>query len=62
MATYALLAKAGNNGVQLPIKEVQGDKLIGTPMIYADNKFDTDDGKAHFKPSPWPGLPKPVES
>jgi len=62
MATYALLAKAGNNGVQLPIKEVQGDKLIGTPMIYADNKFDTKDGKAHFKPSPWPGLPKPVET
>jgi arsenite oxidase large subunit len=55
LATYALLARAGNNGVQLPIKEVKGDKLIGTEMLYTD-KFDTDDGRAHFKPSPWKGL------
>ncbi|MCI4440881.1 arsenate reductase (azurin) large subunit [Tibeticola sp.] len=61
LATYALLRKAGNNGVQLPIKEVKGDKLIGTEMVYADNKFDTKDGKAHFKPAPWNGLPAIVE-
>lgn len=60
LATYQRLRQAGNNGVQLPIKEYQGGKLIGTPMIYADYKFDTKDGKAHFLPSPWPGLPKPV--
>lgn len=60
LATYALLRKAGNNGVQLPIKEVKGDKLIGTEMEYADNKFDTKDGKAEFKPAPWNGLPKMV--
>lgn len=60
LATYELLRKAGNNGVQLPIKEVKGDKLVGTEMLYTDNKFDTKDGKAHFLPSPWPGLPKPV--
>jgi arsenite oxidase large subunit len=62
LATYALLAKAGNNGVQLPIKEVKGDKLIGTEMHYMDGKFDTKDGKAEFKPSPWPGLPEPVQA
>lgn len=60
LATYALLRKAGNNGVQLPIKEVKGDKLIGTEIHYADNKFDTKDGKAEFKPAPWNGLPKAV--
>lgn len=60
LATYELLRKAGNNGVQLPIKEVKGGKLIGTEMLYTDGKFDTKDGKARFLPSPWPGLPKPV--
>jgi arsenite oxidase large subunit len=61
LATYALLAKAGNNGVQLPIKEAKGDKLVGTEMLYTD-KFDTDDGLAHFKPSPWKGLLAPVQA
>lgn len=60
LATYALLRKAGNNGVQLPIKRVEGDKLIGTEMAYTDGKFDTKDGKAEFKPAPWNGLPKIV--
>ena len=60
LATYELLRRAGTNGVQLPIKEVKDGKLIGTPMIYADYKFDTKDGKAEFKPAPWNGLPKPV--
>ena len=55
LATYALLKTAGNNGVQLPIKEVKGGKLVGTEMLYTD-KFGTDDGLAHFKPSPWKGL------
>ena len=60
LATYALLRKAGNNGVQLPIKEVKDGKLIGTEMLYTDGKFDTKDGKAEFKPAPWNGLPQPV--
>ncbi|MBI3525348.1 MAG: arsenate reductase (azurin) large subunit [Betaproteobacteria bacterium] len=60
LATYQRLREAGNNGVQLPIKEYKDGKFIGTPMIYTDYKFDTQDGKAHFLPSPWPGLPKPV--
>jgi arsenite oxidase large subunit len=61
LATYELLRAAGNNGVQLPIKEVKDGKLIGTTMLYTE-KFGTKDGKAQFKPSPWPGLPKPVEA
>lgn len=60
LATYALLRKAGNNGVQLPIKELRGDKLVGTEMAYADGKFDTKDGRAEFKAAPWNGLPKMV--
>jgi arsenite oxidase large subunit len=60
MATYALLRKAGNNGVQLPIKRVDGDKLIGTEIHYDDGKFDTKDGRATFKPAPWNGLPQTV--
>ncbi len=60
IATYELLVKAGNNGVQLPIKEYKDGKLIGTEMLYTDAKFDTADGKAIFKQSPWPGLPKTV--
>lgn len=61
LVTYARLKAMGNNGVQLPAKAWQGGKLVGTPMMYTE-KFDTDDGKAHFKPSPWPGLPKTVAS
>jgi arsenite oxidase large subunit len=60
LATYARLRTAGNNGVQLPIKEYKNGKLIGTEMLYMDAKFSTADGKAQFKPSPWPGLPKTV--
>ncbi|MBA4742889.1 MAG: arsenate reductase (azurin) large subunit [Azoarcus sp.] len=60
LATYALLRKAGNNGVQLPIREVRDARLIGTEMLYADNRFDTEDGKAHFKPAPYNGLPEMV--
>lgn len=60
LATYALLKKAGNNGVQLPIVRVEGDKLIGTQRHYANGKFDTQDGRAEFKAAPWAGLPPPV--
>ena len=60
LATYENLRAAGNNGVQLPIKSFEGGKLVGTEMLYEDGKFSTSDGKAHFLPSPWPGLPKTV--
>ncbi len=62
LATYERLRAMGNNGVQLPIKAYEGDKLVGTEMIYTDYKFDTDDGKAQFLPSPWNGLPQTVEA
>ncbi|MBV1790260.1 arsenate reductase (azurin) large subunit [Marinobacterium sp. D7] len=60
LVTYDRLRVLGNNGVQLPVKEYRDGKLIGTPMIYADYRFDTDDGKARFLPAPWNGLPEPV--
>lgn len=46
--------------MQLPIKRVDGDKLIGTEIHYDDGKFDTKDGRATFKPAPWNGLPQTV--
>ncbi len=61
LVTYERLRAMGNNGVQLPVKEYKDDQLIGTEMIYADYKFSTDDGKAHFQPAPWTGLPNKVE-
>lgn len=61
LATYERLRQAGNNGVQLPIKAYRDGKLIGTEMLYTDSTFDTDDGKAHFQPSPWNGFPEVVE-
>ena len=60
LATYERLRVAGTNGVQMPIKSYTGGKLVGTEMLYTDGKFDTKDGRAEFKPAPWPGLPKPV--
>lgn len=60
LVTYERLKAMGNNGVQLPAKEWKDGKLVGTEMLYTDGKFDTKDGKAEFKPSPWPGLPKTV--
>jgi arsenite oxidase large subunit len=61
LVTYERLKAMGNNGVQLPVKEYKGGKLIGTEMNYTDNKFSTKDGKAHFLPATWAGLPAPVE-
>jgi len=62
LVTYERLRAMGNNGVQLPVKEYKNGKLIGTEMIYSDYKFSTDDGKAHFQPAPWTGLPDKVQA
>lgn len=60
--TYQRLQKAGNSGVQLPVKDYKNGQLIGTEMLYQDGKFDTEDGRAIFKASPWQGLlPKVAE-
>jgi len=61
LVTYDRLRAMGNNGVQLPVKEFKDGKLIGTEMNYMDYKFGTKDGKAHFLPASWTGLPEPVE-
>jgi len=61
LVTYDRLRAMGNNGVQLPVKDYKNGKLIGTEMIYADYAFSTEDGKAHFQPAPWTGLPDKVE-
>jgi arsenite oxidase large subunit len=60
IVTYERLRAMGNNGVQLPAQDWKGGKLVGTEMLYTDGKFDTANGRAQFKPSPWPGLPKTV--
>ena len=60
LVTYDLLRKAGNNGVQLPVKRVEGDKMIGTDMLYTDGKFGTKNGKAKVFPAKWAGLLKPA--
>lgn len=62
LVTYARLLAMGNDGVQLPVKEYKDGKLIGTEMLYMDGKFDTKDGKAHFLPATWQGLPQQVEA
>jgi arsenite oxidase large subunit len=62
LATYENLRRAGNNGVQLPISEVRQGKLIGTEMLYQDEKFSTPSGKAKFLPSPWLDFPEQIKS
>ncbi|NEV62774.1 arsenate reductase (azurin) large subunit [Thiorhodococcus minor] len=62
LATYDRLRVMGTNGVQLPIKAFKDGKLVGTEMLYTDYRFDTKDGRAHFQPAPWNGLPGTVET
>ena len=61
LATYGLLRSAGNDGVQLPIKKVENGKLIGTRLLYTDNKFGTKSGRASFMPTPQPDMPRQVQ-
>lgn len=62
LVTYARLRAMGNDGVQLPVKKLDGESLVGTEMLYEDGKFDTADGKAKFLSAAWPGLPEPVKA
>jgi arsenite oxidase large subunit len=60
LVTYERLRALGTDGVQLPVMEYEGGKLIGTQRLYADGWFDTVDGRARFLPAPWSGpLPPP---
>lgn len=60
LANYKNLEAAGNNGVQLPIKEIKNGKLIGTRLHYTDGKFGTTSGRATFLPTAQPAMPKQV--
>lgn len=55
LVTYARLRELGNNGVQLPVKEIKDGKLIGTEVLYTE-KFDTKDGRAKFLPARYNGF------
>jgi arsenite oxidase large subunit len=54
--TYDLLRKLGNNGIQTPVRIVNG-KTTGTVRMHEDGRFQTATGKARFiaAPRPWPG-------
>ncbi len=60
LLTYDWLRKAGNNGVQLPVRQAENGEIVGTEMLYTDGAFGTEDGKARFLAAPWNGLPAPV--
>ncbi len=60
--TYERLRAAGNNGVQEPVVGYEDGKLVGTPRLYADGKFDRhgrDDKKALFCAAQWRGYAAP---
>ena len=54
--TYDLLRQLGNNGIQTPVRIVNGVPS-GTVRLHEDGRFFTASGKARFipAPKPWPG-------
>ena len=59
IVTYERLRAMGNNGVQLPARSGRAANSSG-PRCCTGQQVQHADGKAIFKLSPWPGLPKPV--
>jgi len=60
--TYDRLRAMGNNGVQEPVHGYKDGKLVGTPRLYTDGKFDRHgrkDKKALFCAAGWRGLQAP---
>lgn len=57
--TYDRLLAMGNNGFQEPATGVEGETIIGTPRLYTDGKFSTEDGKARFMAGEWRGYATP---
>lgn len=57
--TYERLRAMGTNGFQEPATGLDGERIIGTPRLYTDGVFSTDDGKARFMDAPWRGLQAP---
>lgn len=60
LVTYDRLRAQGNAGVQLPVAAYEGGELVGTPRLYTDGRFGTDDGRARFQPAAWNGFAEPV--
>jgi arsenite oxidase large subunit len=54
--TYERLRAMGTNGFQEPATAFQDGKIVGTKRLFADGKFGSKDGKAHFMPTEWRGL------
>ncbi|WP_371038643.1 arsenate reductase (azurin) large subunit [Rhodosalinus sp. FB01] len=58
--TYDRLRAMGTNGFQEPPQGVDdADRIIGTPRLYGDGTFSTDDGRARFMAGPWRGQVTP---
>jgi arsenite oxidase large subunit len=60
--TYDLLRKLGTNGIQTPVRFVNGVPT-GTVRLHEDGRFRTPSGKARFVSAsrPWPGYASAVE-
>lgn len=57
--TYARLRAMGNNGFQEPAIGLEGETIVGSPRLYTDGKFGTDDGRAFFCVAEWGGFQAP---
>ena len=57
--TYERLRAMGTNGFQEPATGFADGKIVGTKRLYADGRFSTESGKAHFMVTPWRGLQAP---
>lgn len=53
--TYTMLKDLGTNGVQTPVKKIEGGKPIGTVRLYEE------DGHFTFIPAKWLGYPEPIK-
>jgi arsenite oxidase large subunit len=54
--TYERLRAMGTNGFQEPAVDYKDGRIVGTKRLFADGKFGTKDGKAHFMATQWRGL------
>jgi arsenite oxidase large subunit len=57
--TYERLRAMGTNGFQEPAVGFENGKITGTKRLFADGKFNTENGKAKFAATPWRGLATP---
>jgi arsenite oxidase large subunit len=57
--TYERLRAMGTNGFQEPAVGFEDGRIVGSPRLYTDGKFSTNDGKARFMQSIWRGLQAP---